>query len=228
MRPAILSGGARWRPLLYALAGASAVSVALVSARVVMTGRSDGLNLIWNLFLAWVPLAVAGLLVVGHRRGASAGWLVAAGAVWLLFLPNAPYILTDYKLLRDWSGAAPWVDATVISVAAWTGLGLGLLSLWLVHGLLRRLIGGVAGWAAIVTVLTLSSFGVYLGRVQRWNSWDVATQPGSLLTDVTEWLADPLAHERMLAATVVFTVFLMVAYTLFDAIMRSRSGERRE
>lgn len=228
MRPALPSGRARWRSLLYALAGASAVSVALVGARVAITGRDDGLNLVWNLFLAWIPLAVAGLLVAGHRRGAPAVWVAAVGALWLLFLPNAPYILTDYKLLRDWSGASPWVDVTVISAAAWTGLGLGLFSLWLVHGLLRRLIGGAASWAVIVTVLALSSFGVYLGRVHRWNSWDVATQPGSLLTDVAERLDHPLAHERMVAATVVFTAFLTVAYTLFDAAMRSRSGERRD
>lgn len=228
MRPASPSGTARWRALVHALAGASAVSVALVCARVAATGRSEGLNLVWNLFLAWIPLAVAGVLVAGHRRGAPAVWLAALSALWLLFLPNAPYILTDYKLLREWGGAPRWVDVTVVSAAAWTGLCLGLLSLWLVHGLLRRWLGNAAGWAAIVSVLGLSSFGVYLGRVQRWNSWDVATQPGSLLTDIAEGLADPLAHERLAAAMVVFTAFLAVAYGLFDAFMGSRSGDRRD
>jgi uncharacterized membrane protein len=211
----------RRRAAVLALACASFLSVGLVAVRVLATGSGDGLNLVWNLALAWVPLVAALVLHDAGRRGASRALLVAVGAVWLLFLPNAPYILTDYKFLWSWGGPA-WLDFVVISAAAWTGLALGLVSLYLGHVLLRPLLGAVAAWTAVLGAVAASSFGIFLGRIGRWNSWDAFTQPAALVRHVGGLAADPLGDGRLVLVTVSFTLFLTAAYALFYLLAHPR------
>jgi uncharacterized membrane protein len=88
-----------------------------------------------------------------------------------------------------------------------------------VHAIARRLVGAVGSWAFVVAVLGLSSLGVYLGRFERWNSWDVFAQPASLLSDIGGWLSDPLEHGRAVAVMVLFTAFLTFAYGLFCRLL---------
>ena len=99
--------------------------------------------------------------------------------LWLLFLPNAPYIVTDFVHLTARSTVPLWFDGVELSAFAWTGMLLGFVSLYLVHAVARHRFGGTAGWLGVLAVLGLVSAGVYLGRVKRWNSWDLITQPGS-------------------------------------------------
>ena len=116
-----------------------------------------------------------------RRRGPL---LWAAGVLWLVFFPNAPYIVTDFKWLRDWTGAPIWFDVVLVAAAAWCGLMLGFISLYLMQAVVRRSIGTVKAWLFVLGVLAVSSFGIYLGRFQRWNSWDVFTQPGHFAHNV--------------------------------------------
>jgi uncharacterized membrane protein len=136
----------------------------------------------------------------------------------LLFFPNAPYIVTDLKHIGIGGGIPILYDVLLLSAAAWTGLLLGLTSLFLMHRVARRFLGVVNAWAVVVGVLTLSSFGIYLGRVQRWNSWDVFTQPGALLGGATDGL-----HARPLALTVLLTSFLLATYLVFYSFARLTS-----
>ena len=212
---------------LVALAALTAFVVAAVCVRVLYTGTPGYLNLVWNLVLAWVPFVVALVVYDGYRRRAGALALLAGGAIWLLFLPNAPYLVTDLGLLRHVEGAPVWFDVVLVSSAAWTGLLLGFLSLYLVHSVVRRIVGALTAWAFAVTVLTLSSFGIYLGHFQRWNSWDVFTRPRLLLREVAERAQDPLTNGRAVAVTVMFTVFLTLTYAAFYSVARLALDERR-
>ena len=83
-----------WR--LGALVAASAWCGVLLAVRKVEFGYFAYAGLVWNLVLAWVPLVLASLLVVSYRRGRSRVELFAVGFAWLIFLPNAPYVLTDF------------------------------------------------------------------------------------------------------------------------------------
>jgi uncharacterized membrane protein len=201
---------------LASLAGLTLLVFAMVGVRVAYTG---GLGWTWvylNLFLAWVPLGIAVVVYDAARRGAGRLALLGGGAVWLLFFPNAPYIVTDLKHLRTFDGAPIWFDTVLACSAAWAGLALGFISLYLMQSVVRRRFGHLSGWAFALAVLGLSSFGVYLGRFERWNSWDVFTQPGALLADV--WT---LAEPRTAAVTVLFTAFLGMTYLVFYSFARA-------
>ena len=149
-----------------------------------------------------------------------------ARALWLLFFPNAPYIVTDLKWLRDWGGAPIWFDVVLVTTAAWAGLALGFISLYLMQAVARRTVGAVNSWLAVLAVLGLSSFGIYLGRFERWNSWDLFVRPKPLFAEVVAQVANPLDYPRTVAVTVLFTSFLSATYLVFYAFARLGLAER--
>jgi uncharacterized membrane protein len=202
----------------------SLFAVALVVVRVGYTMRPEGLFLVWNLFLAWVPFVLAVAVYDGMRRGVSAAALATGALLWLLFFPNAPYIVTDFSHLEGWAGAPEWFDVIVMTAFAWTGLLLGLLSLYLLHAVARSVVGAINAWAFVLCVLALSSFGIYLGRFERWNSWDVFTRPQSLLGDALENATDV----KTVSVTILFTAFLTTSYLVLYSFMRLGSLERAD
>jgi uncharacterized membrane protein len=210
--------------VLLGLLASSGFVVALLAARVAYTESFGYANLVWNLFLAWIPFALAIAVYDGARRGAGRGLLLAGGALWLLFFPNAPYIVTDFQHLRSWDNAPVWFDVVLVSTAAWTGLLLGFVSLYLVQAVVARVWGAVNAWGVAFVVLALSSYGIYLGRFERWNSWDVFGRPRLLLDSVRDSLLEPTA--RPVAVTVLFTAFLTLTYAVFYSVVRLGAGER--
>jgi uncharacterized membrane protein len=184
--------------------------------------------LAWNLFLAWVPLVLA--VVVEHLRAGGTGRLdtrlaFAAGAgAWLLFFPNAPYIVTDLiHLHHDRGERVLLADGTAIGVFALTGLLLAFASLRRMQRLVVERFGGRAGWALVGAVSLLTGVGVYLGRVLRWNSWDLVSRPDALLADLVAPLGDPLAYQRPLAVTVAFALCFLVWYVGLWRLTESRA-----
>jgi uncharacterized membrane protein len=178
----------------------------------------------WNLFLAWIPFVVALLVHERPTLAPSTPAFAAACLLWLVFLPNAPYLVTDLKYVGGHGGVPVLYDLVLLSAAAWAGLLLGLTSLFFMHVVWRRLIGVARAWAFVVAVLALSSFGIYLGRVQRWNSWDLVTRPGSLLGQIAEGLLEPESHARPMGLTVLLTSFLLASYLVFYSFARLSSS----
>jgi uncharacterized membrane protein len=82
------------------------------------------------------------------------------------------------------------------------------------HELARRRIGSVGGWVFAVIVAILSGFGVYLGRFERWNSWDLLTQPHRIFGQIAGGLMDPFAHTRPLGVTLMFGAMVLVCYVM--------------
>lgn len=205
---------------LASLVGLTLLVYAMVGVRVLYTGGSNYGALVWNLFLAWIPFVLALVVYVGYRRRATSWKLLAGGALWLLFLPNAPYILTDAKHLRVTDSMPIEYDVVLVSAAAFAGLVLGFLSLYVMQTVVRRVAGALSAWVFALSVLALSSFGVYLGRFHRWNSWDLFTQPGALLGDIGAGFAHPYDHARTLAFMVVFSAFLGAVYFVFYSLVR--------
>jgi uncharacterized membrane protein len=207
--------------VLVGLGGASALCLALEYARE-HRYATDFRFLVWNLILAWVPLILALVVYDGYRRTRSLLWLSPLLALWLIFLPNAPYIVTDFVHLSPSSRTPLWFDGVELSAFAWTGMLLGFVSLYLVHAVLRHRFGAPAGWFVVLCVLGLASVGVYLGRVKRWNSWELITQPGSKLAQVHAHLADPSSLAQAFGVTVIVTLLLAAAYLVFYVRMGAR------
>lgn len=210
------------------LAGLTALVVAMVAVRVAYSGNSYYEALVWNLLLAWIPFAVALRVYDGYRHQAARVPLWAGGILWLVFFPNAPYIVTDFKWLRTWTGAPIWYDVVLVSAAAWCGLLLGFMSLYLMQAVVRRAAGTIQAWLFVLTVLALSSFGIYLGRFLRWNSWHVFTRPGDLAADVWPRLVHPLEYPKTIAVTGLFTAFLAMTYLVFYSLAGQSLQERVE
>ena len=196
----------------------------LLALRVARTGSHLYMFLVWNLFLAAIPPVASYLFV----RSMDRGWRVMAAAAfvaWLLFLPNAPYILTDFVHLRAQPNVPLWYDIALLASAAGTGLLLGYASLADVQHVIARRWGRPAGWSIAGAALLLSGFGVYVGRFLRWNSWDAVTNPQRLAHDIVARLADPLSHPRTFGMTAIYGVGLFLGYIALRVI--GATTERR-
>jgi uncharacterized membrane protein len=197
--------------LVLALLASSGFSVLLVLFRVWFSGKMTMIFLFWNLFLGWLPLlfAVALFMLDGSKKHWL--WLGLLFWGWLLFFPNAPYLLTDLIHLKTRPEMPLWYDLLLFFSFAWNGVVLGFTSLIIVHEFLDRRLHSSLSWLAILALLGLNSFGVYLGRFLRWNSWEVITAPLSLLSDVNEIFL-PSSPWRTIGFILTYTVFLLFAY----------------
>jgi uncharacterized membrane protein len=207
--------------VLVGLGGASALCLGLELVRE-HRYSIDFRFLVWNLVLAWIPLLLALGVYDAYRRGRSLLWVAPMIVLWLLFLPNAPYIVTDFVHLSASSRAPLWFDGVELSAFAWTGMLLGFVSLYLVHAVLRDRYGASFGWSAVLFVLALSGVGVYLGRVKRWNSWDLLTQPGQRLAELHAHVGDPAGLVKAIAVSAGVTSLLAASYLVFYLLMGAR------
>ena len=210
---------------LGALVGASVWCVALLAVRVHTFGSGGYRYLVWNLTLAWVPFLFSLLLLVAYRRRHSAVELVAIGAAWLVFLPNAPYMLTDFIHLGT---THRLVDSFVLASFAFTALALGFASLLLVQLVVTRAAGALAGWLVAFGALFLSSIGMYLGRVQRLNSWDVLQRPRLVADIARARLDDPFGNPHLLLFVLAVSGTLILAYLGIYAISALAASVRPE
>jgi uncharacterized membrane protein len=195
-------------PLL-ALGAASAWCVVLLAVRKHEYGYAGYPYLVWNLALAWIPLLLAVLLVVSYARRRSTVELLAVGAGWLLFLPNAPYVLTDFIHLGE---RHRLFDTLILASFAFTSLALGFASLLLVQLVVTRAAGAMLGWLTAFGSLFAASVGIYLGRVLRLNSWDVVHRPGRLWEIMSSRLADPFGNRYLIGFVLALCGFLTLAY----------------
>lgn len=218
--------GQRWPAAVVLLAGASSICVGLIALRIALSRQGDYSFLVWNLALAWVPLGLALAVWGGARRGAPRAALVALGGLWLLFLPNAPYIATDYVHLFRGTGGAHWYDALAISAYALTGLLLGFASLYLMQAVARRALGERLTWLLVFATLAASSVGIYLGRYQRLNSWDALRDPTLVPAMARARLGDPFGNPALIVITLSFTGLLAVGYVAVYAYLLPRFESR--
>jgi uncharacterized membrane protein len=182
-------------------------------------GSYSFLFLIWNLFLAWIPYWIA--LSIEKAARLTNSRLIIGGMLitWLLFFPNAPYILTDLLHLKSRSPIPKWYDMMVLVSFAWTGLMLGFLSLYEIQLFLQKRLHAKLAWMLTISAIILCAFGIYLGRFLRWNSWDAITNPTTLLQDIIASLSSPLAYSNTIKITLVFSGFLLLAYLTLVALI---------
>jgi uncharacterized membrane protein len=202
------------------------IVIVLVVARVAYseTGRHTGL--VWNLFLAWIPFMLAYFAhLVSWRKSTLYLVIPVIAFLWLIFFPNAPYMLTDLQDLARRSFDAPlWYDVIIVVWASWTGMLLGVISLYLMQDIIIRTFGRVTGWIFVFVISALSSFGIYIGRFVRLNSWDILQNPTEVAQEILGLVIDP--SRRLAAFTVLYTIFFLFVFLLlysFSHMLHERS-----
>lgn len=204
------------------LAG-TAFGVLLVDVRWWWTGEVEFAFLLWNLFLAWLPLGFAELLTFSlERRPWNRPVNLFLGLAWLLFFPNAPYLLTDLLHWRPRSGMPHWFDLLLLLHFALLGTTLGFASLHIIRRQVLARFPPLIANAFTMVVLLLASFGIYLGRFQRWNSWDALTTPHRLLFDVLGRCLRPWEHPRTWGFTLMMTGVLLSLWWAWSSKLNRR------
>lgn len=190
------------------------IVVMLVAARIAYSETGRHIGLVWNLFLAWIPFILAYFAHLVSWRKTTLYFIIPVIAfLWLIFFPNAPYMLTDLQDLARRSFDAPlWYDVIIVVWASWTGMLLGVISLYLMQDIIIRTFGRTPGWVFVFLISALSSFGIYIGRFVRLNSWDILQNPTEVAQDILGVVIDP--SMRLAAFTILYTVFFLFVYLL--------------
>lgn len=210
-----------------ALACASTVSLIFYFIGSLENDRYDYSYLIWNLFLAWLPL----LLVVWLQRilhgHVWSSWLpLIITLLWLGFLPNSFYMITDYIHLHEISRVNMLFDVVMFTSFILNGLVLGYLSLYLVHTEFLKRLSRRASSLLVGGVLLLTSFAIYIGRDLRWNTWDVVFNPASVIFDVSDRIINPAAHPQVFSTTISFFILLTIIYVVVWQMMRAARTQK--
>jgi uncharacterized membrane protein len=208
--------------LVFSLFVSNLLSISLWLIRIIGSGVRRYDFMLWNLFLAWLPLVVSTALLQHVRRR---GWLkwssVGLTVLWLLLLPNSFYMVTDLVHLQSTGEVNVLFDTVLMMSFIFNGLVIGYLSLVQVHReLLKRLsLRRAHGTAALI--LLVVSFALYLGRSLRWNSWDVVLHPAGLLFDVSDRLIHPVSYPEAFLTTATFWLLFTTFYYVAWQIVRS-------
>lgn len=184
---------------------------AMLLMRITYTGSIRYIFLVWNLFLAWIPFQLG--LIISSSANYNKWTKCILLAAWLLFFPNALYIVTDLVHLNEANSSVPvWFDVILLFTSSIAGLIMAFISLYHVEQFLKRDIKAKHITKLVVAILFLGSFGVYIGRFLRWNSWDIVSNPVSLLIEVAVRIAYPVVHYRTWTITLLLTCLFSLLY----------------
>jgi uncharacterized membrane protein len=200
------------------------VCLTLVAAGIWLTGRWRGLFLVWNLFLAWLPLGFA-VLAARPESPRWTRWFWSG--LWLIFLPNSPYIFTDLIHVEPRHDTQYWIQLGLVLLFALNGLIVGFLSLHRMQGLVNRHFGPWVGWGLVVLTSGLGAIGVAIGRFLRRNSWDILVQPVELLWNIGRWAMHLPGDRHTALFILLFSLFLFFGYVMFHAMEGSGEASTR-
>jgi uncharacterized membrane protein len=204
------------RNLFYPIVLSTFLVFGYFAGRVFLSNRISYGFLPWNLFLAWLPYLFSLSMAAIHQFRPRWWWAqVIPGALWLLFLPNAFYIMTDLIHLTQQLSIPIWYDAGLLAITAWTGIFLAVVSLHTVQGIVQSYLGTFLSWSFALIVIGLSGYGVYLGRFLRWNSWDVLSDPVGIAYDSLDPLINPLTNVDKIGFMIMYTSLFLVTYLTY-------------
>lgn len=172
--------------------------------------------LIWNLFLATVPYLIMLYLKVNALK--SKLKVYGLLTVWLAFLPNSFYIITDLKHLSHSHHSTFWFDLSLIASFAMLGFFLGLQSLYEFEKIGKTLFNKKIMLFLMPIICFLCGFGIYLGRILRYNSWDIVSDPIQLLFDIS----NELITIKTILFSLHFGIFIYLFYTVKKLIISNK------
>lgn len=182
----------------------------LVLVRIFFSGNIRYVSMLWNIFLGWIPYALAGFFSTVNKKE---NWKkLVLFFTWLLFFPNALYMVTDLIHLNEDSNVPVWYDAVLLFASSFIGIVMAFVSLRKAEKFMGRLFPAKKVALIIPAILFLSSYGVYLGRFERWNSWDIITHPVALAISIGSSVLSPVDNYRVWAITLLFTGVYSLLY----------------
>lgn len=194
-----------------------ALSMVLLIVRMKLNHSFFYLFLVWNLCLAVIPYAITIYLISKNKINKYV--FIVWFSVWLAFLPNAPYIITDLMHLRLSNQHFMWLDALLVTSFAYNGLVLFFLSIKDMEILLSPYLNSKKINYLLGFTFVLTGFGMYLGRFLRYNSWEILQHPLDLITDILDIIIHPNQHLEAWIFTITFGMFLAVSFWLFKAFI---------
>lgn len=199
-------------------------TLSLLFVRALYTGNLTYSFYPWNLFLATIPLFFSGLLLKQKTLNYKSILLMG---LWLLFLPNAPYLVTDIFHYQERPPVPMWFDLMLVVSGAWNGILLCMISMLRVEKFLRTRVKSKFIDAIMFALLVLCGYGIYIGRYLRYNSWDVITEPVSILKSSTHHVHHPLQNLNVWLFTFVFAVFLGIIYFTIKKLPQALYRQRQ-
>ena len=180
--------------------------------------------LVWNIFLAWIPYILSQYF---KQYRTSQSWKQAfLFGSWLLFFPNALYIVTDLIHVQDDPAAPVWFDAILLFTCSLMGLIMAYVSLYNVERYLQFKFNSKTISLLMPLIIFLGSFGVYLGRFERWNSWDIIHSPLALAFDIVNCFVSPADNLRNWGITGMLTILFYIIY-IFSKIVSGQIPEKK-
>lgn len=198
-----------------------AFTLSLLIIRIILSNELTYIFLAWNLFLAWIPFAISQKIENATGR-CKIFFLVG---LWLLFLPNAPYIITDFFHLRPRPPIPYWYDILLLFSASLNGLLLGIISLLTIEKKFVTCYGKRVTGLLILSSFFLCAFGIYMGRYLRWNSWDIIVNPLGIAGDILERIFNPFDHFGTWSVTVLFGSFFYILYYSVKNLINHKSNQ---
>ena len=185
--------------------------------RIILFKDTHFLYILWNIFLAFIPFFISSFLLSRTSKDTILRPLFVAGfIVWFIFLPNAPYVITDFIHLGRIHSVPVMYDAFLLFASAWVSLFFGLTSLVQMKKMLTLKFPQKITDIIILITILFTSFGVYLGRYLRFNSWDLFISHNSIITSVWKIFAQSNNYANVYGYTALFFVFIYTAYKAFD------------
>ncbi|HWK04533.1 MAG TPA: DUF1361 domain-containing protein [Puia sp.] len=199
-------------------------SCLLVAARIIHTGNGKFLFLIWNLFLAYIPYGITSVLARRPTWISNRSILAPVFLVWILFVPNSFYIITDLFHLGDRYNdrqAPQWFDLAMILSFVWNGLLLGVLSVRQMEHILLPQLSLRNELLFLYPIMWLNALGIYTGRYLRYNSWDLLTDPFQLLSDIASMIIHPLRHQVAWDMILCFSILMTLMYLMMKKVHKA-------
>lgn len=198
----------------------SAFCFSLQLFRMLFTLNLNYIFLPYNLLLAWIPL----LFAQAFSKSGSRTKMFLLSAAWLLFLPNAPYIITDLLHLKPRDNWPFWFDVFLLYSFALTGLLTGIVSALLVYGKLKTTFKPITARAVLIASILLCGYGIYMGRYLRWNSWDALLNPLDILADTANRLLHPHIYLRTYGLTLLSSVLIWLVFKVFESLTQKEEA----
>lgn len=175
--------------------------------------------IVWNLFLAFIPLALSFWLFRRSSKRRSTLWWLGF-IVFIAFLPNAAYLLTDIIHLIEAirAGYSIWITTLIFIPLHLFAISIGweayVISIINQSRYLEKQGAGNFVLASEIATHALCAVGIYLGRFLRFNSWDFVTQPQVILTSTINNLTD----KKPLLVVIITFVILTILYWITKQI----------
>lgn len=225
----IVKGSPFTTTLLITLAASSAVSVLLLVIRMIVAGNTRFSFMIWNLFLAWLPVVFALGFRLHMKKHRLQDWQnLALLFLWLGFLPNSFYLISDLIHLQSSGESSVLYDIAMMMSFILNGLILGYLSIYIVHSQMLQRLRDRTVLAFLAFVFLACGFAIYLGRYLRWNTWDIIINPFGILFDLSERVINPVLHIQTYVVTLTFFILLSSTYAVVYQLTKVLSNNAQK